>query len=200
MLVQRTSPESSLKHPGNMLQSVPEAVWSSSDFDCQRVLEQLVHKGACREVSCTYSSPVDESLDALTRIQDEIKVRLVDNERFFARGINKLADSHRRIGASLDELDTFISLEAEATAAATERAHGFSTELKRIAGRIIELAAEKRSLSSRIIKRKQLQMIGTPPAIDLASLLTGSSTWSRSNRVVSRRKELSRHCQHSSRR
>jgi hypothetical protein len=100
---------------------------------------------------------IDADLDALLRLQQEIRTRLSSNGDFFSnRIISFKAQSTQNM---LSDLQTHIKLETGKYCQAQESLAHISNRVQARANRIFELAEEKRVILKSITKLKQLHMI-----------------------------------------
>ena len=143
------------------LQSVPLNVWRSEDFDCEKVFNEIFSTGNTpKEVKIQKPFLVD-AFNKMSQIQDEIKCRIDENTKFFSTQCSTLAENRAVISSSVTDLSTILELESERMDGSLEKAKGFTQELQRIAGDVINLASERRTLAQKITKKRQFQMIST---------------------------------------
>jgi hypothetical protein len=95
----------------------------------------------------------------MTQIQEEIKAKIDENTKFFAEQCETLSENRNVVSASIEDIATILELETERMDGSLEKAKGFTGELQRIAGDVITLAAERRTLAQQITRYRQLQMI-----------------------------------------
>ena len=98
-------------------------------------------------------------MDSFEEIQKVIKVKLDDNTAYFSKFCLDFGENHSMINSTLAEISKICELENERMIGSLEKAKGFTFELDRVAGDIINLASERKVLTNEITKKRQIQMI-----------------------------------------